>query len=1497
MNIISRRIFIRPKSILFKKELKIFIAVLLSFNPVTGYAQEMASGYLPVPGTKIYTSEAYTPMLVRGLKMDPAQPLKLDFIVDTGQSPYQPDGQSAEKLKSESQRLIKYFLAGLTIPADDLWVNLSPYEKDRMITDALGATVLGCDMLGQDYILKQLTATMIDPEKELGQTFWDKVNREIRSRFGDSQAAVQTFNKVWIVPEQAAVYENGNAVFVTQAKLKVMLEQDYLALEKGGVSLSDHKRDTHTDASRIVKEIIVPAIEKEVNEGKNFASLRQIFYSLILARWYKETIKESLLTKVYTDQNKTDGVDVADKNRKELIYKQYIEAFQKGVFNYIKEDMDPQTQESQPRKYFSGGMARFGTFALRYDATPPEIKGPGHLINEQVDLRLPQRGSSSSLEERIAKSTVELVILLNQKGIHPKINGTDLIAFTHDAMALIKFIQHHSVLKNPDDIRRVLAWRYNIASGLDPRIQPPLSGMKNQTAEMLYASIFDQPRLLSMISLEGQPLEVVILDRGRSQPMTHLLRTLGQEVNVKVVLSGTNDGLSWFYGAREFSATGISGAGRALVDLARNLRMKSLLEMRFPVRSGRQSLLLAEDFRVLVSKLLDSSRDDTIAQDMQEIYNEAMKLPSAERIALARDLDWFRKRWEEVRKDSPDSPFTIAGVPLRSIALVGIHERVVHEERIHGSKGIDFEDLNWQKAVDAMARILDVEKRHRVILPTEERQHLVALRSDGTVYLSETAINLYETKAPFLGLWLVDNETYGWLAQQHSITARVEGREVNIGLNRYRRNAMPDNMQALSGSPQQREVLETVRKINPRFAPGMVDFLSMLSSTSENSLQEIPLTNLAKQTLEKADVILYSNERLESNVGATLIVPGVEEAISHNTGALKISLAEVEETTAPGVIAETQARLYNYASGQKPYLPEQQAISSLGNYVDYVLAGVMLNDTPGWLAGVLGGIEESAGLKVQGVSINAPLSREQGLFPAVEFRNALIALMGLKKAGHLVSDRDGLMPEAMAKDRAARQHAPTGLFRNKKNVTETIDYIRQHWTQIIKDGAFAFDVDMTILPKGSRGLHEYYTLAYYIMRLLRKGVRVAIISGNSQQEQMDRIYAAIKNEMQDDLSALTRLTFYVNGGATKFGFDEKGEPVPDAAYNNANSFNYLPIKTAIDKVLPRLARRHFGLSGDNFQRYLRVLEDYIRKEYGILQYSNPWDGSNWTPEWVTSDEARKRAVSGQNIIAPWIEYRGEILGPEGQVARVASLAIKPTPKFNLYDKTVVDVRDIIQSEIEKELRTLGVDPGQFNLRGGGTSTTDITNRDTEKPSALWDYIHSNHLNPNFVFYHGDEFFVRKGKTGNDEVIARSKRGRLPEVRKLAYNVDNMEGAQESTIWMGRTPQGLLEYLEVALEGSSPLSEGKIRASSASAIENPGGIDLKQINVQRSGNKIKFDFSDQQIQKIFPEGFHGFEPAIINISPVNNLPLFLGISDKRAEKPGTQLSALPYFTNN
>lgn len=306
---------------------------------------------LPAPGTMVNLSPAYQPVIIKGLTVHKDNPFLFDFIVDVGQ-----EKMSGEPLKREGERLIKYFLASLAIPDKDVWVNLSPYEKDKMIPEVLGQTDMGRDLLEQDYILKQITASLIYPERELGKTFWDTVYSKAGARYGTTQIPVNTFNKVWIMADRAEVFEHNQTAFVVDQHLKVMLEEDYLALAKHNGIQSSSTHNTHSISSQIVREIILPELEKEVNTGKNFANLRQIFNSIILANWYKKNLQQALLNQVYADKSKVKGINLDDPSIKQQIYEQYLKAYKKGVFNYIKEDINTADGQAMPRKYFSGGI-------------------------------------------------------------------------------------------------------------------------------------------------------------------------------------------------------------------------------------------------------------------------------------------------------------------------------------------------------------------------------------------------------------------------------------------------------------------------------------------------------------------------------------------------------------------------------------------------------------------------------------------------------------------------------------------------------------------------------------------------------------------------------------------------------------------------------------------------------------------------------------------------------------------------------------------------------------------------------------------------------------------------------------------------------------------------------------------------------------------------------------------------------------------------------------
>jgi len=309
---------------------------------------------LPTPGQMIQPTANFSPTLLRGMTVDLDNPLQFDFIVTQGDNLL-----DTPELKKESMRLIEYFLTALTIPEEDLWVNLSPHEKGRILPDALGQTAMGRDLLAQDYLLKQFTASLIYPEQEFGAAFWEKIYNKLYKEQGTTDIPINTFNKVWIVPETATVYQHQNNAFVAETHLRVMLESDYLAFKEGSISpepLSSLDYSLSSASRKIIKKTILPAIEQEVNEGAHFAKLRQVTHALILATWFKKTLKNSLVGEVYTNQNKTTGIKVDDPTYKETIYNQYLEAYKRGVYHYIKEEYDLNRQEVLPREYFSGGV-------------------------------------------------------------------------------------------------------------------------------------------------------------------------------------------------------------------------------------------------------------------------------------------------------------------------------------------------------------------------------------------------------------------------------------------------------------------------------------------------------------------------------------------------------------------------------------------------------------------------------------------------------------------------------------------------------------------------------------------------------------------------------------------------------------------------------------------------------------------------------------------------------------------------------------------------------------------------------------------------------------------------------------------------------------------------------------------------------------------------------------------------------------------------------------
>ena len=333
------------------RKIRILSWVLLACFALTSdnTAQAQALPYMPAAGKLISTSAHYNLPGLIGMRFDSDNPLEFTFILNSGNAPRQGD-----LLRREISQISKYFLAGLTIPENEWWVNLSPYESNRITSEALGQTDLGKDLLGEDYVLKQLAASLTYPESETGKAYWRQINNSV---IASAAKQSQSFNKVWIIPDKIKTLEAKDRVVIKEATFKVLTEEDYLALQKNGVGANDR-----SPALNAFKTHILPLIEKEINHGKQFAQLRQIYSALILASWFKEKLKSTVLNSAYVDKKKLKGADVNDPAIREKIYNEYVKAFNQGVYNYVKSERvgangRSPVQKISKRQYFSGGAS------------------------------------------------------------------------------------------------------------------------------------------------------------------------------------------------------------------------------------------------------------------------------------------------------------------------------------------------------------------------------------------------------------------------------------------------------------------------------------------------------------------------------------------------------------------------------------------------------------------------------------------------------------------------------------------------------------------------------------------------------------------------------------------------------------------------------------------------------------------------------------------------------------------------------------------------------------------------------------------------------------------------------------------------------------------------------------------------------------------------------------------------------------------------------------
>lgn len=295
--------------------------------------------------------EKFRPLHLRYLAYD-AEKNNFNLLLDKG-SNKEPGDRS---LEAATKTLLNFFFVGLSLPDDSFWVNLRPDLPDNVIDAFLAKTDVGKILLAADVQLKKDTALATSPQTPEGKQYWDSLYKKASELFGYDNITIPTLVRPWIVPGEVIVRETQDNAYIYKATLKVMLEDDYL---KGSITYDfkdPRQKALNEYASRLMRQLIIPKLTREVNSAKRYAPLRQVYYSLILAQWFKAKYrgKGNPYAHRIDQRNLTDLIS-KESWSPDAYFKQYQDSFKAGEYN-LKETVSTPYGQSV-RTYVSGGIS------------------------------------------------------------------------------------------------------------------------------------------------------------------------------------------------------------------------------------------------------------------------------------------------------------------------------------------------------------------------------------------------------------------------------------------------------------------------------------------------------------------------------------------------------------------------------------------------------------------------------------------------------------------------------------------------------------------------------------------------------------------------------------------------------------------------------------------------------------------------------------------------------------------------------------------------------------------------------------------------------------------------------------------------------------------------------------------------------------------------------------------------------------------------------------
>lgn len=296
------------------------------------------------------------------------------------------------------------FITGLAVSNEKFWVNLMPWEPDRIIDEELSQSEVGRIMLEADLQMKKDFCNYINPcDNKMSKDLWDLLDNKretlIQLCMNKYPGEIQNKDNIyfrpvtrqWIIPDKVFTYSNDTQIYVINATLTIQSEpvadhssfvvynQDVKTLSQGCIDELNRSAKEYGEYFKEMSDnIILPSVIADVNYDDKYENLREVYVALALAQWYKSTIDPS--RDIFRDIYSSDFTAPKSLNpwSPNEIWEDLVYSFENGEFKCWANTTTKTANGTLTRnRVFSYGGVDFYNInnnLINQESMPPEVQ-------------------------------------------------------------------------------------------------------------------------------------------------------------------------------------------------------------------------------------------------------------------------------------------------------------------------------------------------------------------------------------------------------------------------------------------------------------------------------------------------------------------------------------------------------------------------------------------------------------------------------------------------------------------------------------------------------------------------------------------------------------------------------------------------------------------------------------------------------------------------------------------------------------------------------------------------------------------------------------------------------------------------------------------------------------------------------------------------------------------------------------------------------------------